>query len=70
MKWLLDAHLSRRFTSILSQHGHDAIHTLDLPDGNASSNEQVLVAAEHENRVVVTKDADFVNSFWLTESPR
>lgn len=70
MKWLLDAHLPRCLASILSRHGHDAIHTLDLPDGNASSDEQVLVAAEHENRVVVTKDADFVNSFWLTGGPR
>ena len=69
MKWLLDAHLPRRLASILSQHGYDAVHTLGLPDGNASSDDQVLVAAERENRVVVTKNADFVNSFWLTERP-
>jgi len=70
MKWLLDAQLPRRLAELFGQRGHDATHTLDLPTGNASSDEQLLNVAAVEDRVIVTKDADFVNSFWLTEKPR
>ena len=70
MKWLLDAQLPRRLAALLIQRGHDATHTLDLPDGNASSDGQLLDVAEAQDRIIVTKDADFVNSFWLAEQPR
>lgn len=70
MKWLLDANLPHRLAIMLSQRGHDAIHTIDLPVGNDSSDKQLLDAAECEGRVVVTKDSDFVNSFWLIDRPR
>lgn len=70
MKWLLDAQLPRRLAELFVRHGHEATHTLELPGANASSDEQLLDVAEIEDRVIVTKDADFVNSFWLTERPR
>ncbi|MBM4227232.1 MAG: hypothetical protein FJ164_05755 [Gammaproteobacteria bacterium] len=34
MKFLVDAQLPCRFAQWLAQHGHDALHTLDLPGGN------------------------------------
>lgn len=34
MKFLVDAQLPRRLAVRLSQAGLEAIHTLDLPDGN------------------------------------
>jgi predicted nuclease of predicted toxin-antitoxin system len=36
MKFLVDAQLPRRLIHRLREAGHDAIHTLDLPDGNRS----------------------------------
>jgi predicted nuclease of predicted toxin-antitoxin system len=30
MRFLVDAHLPRRLCAVLAQHGHDAMHTLDL----------------------------------------
>ena len=35
MKFLVDAQLPRRLCAVLAGRGHDAIHTLDLPDSNA-----------------------------------
>ncbi len=32
MKFLIDAHLPKRLARLLQQLGHDAIHTLDLPE--------------------------------------
>jgi predicted nuclease of predicted toxin-antitoxin system len=35
MRYLVDAQLPRRLALRLRDAGYDALHTLDLPDGNA-----------------------------------
>jgi predicted nuclease of predicted toxin-antitoxin system len=35
------------------------IHTLDLPGGNRATDQDILDVADRDQRVVVTKDADF-----------
>lgn len=37
MKFLVDAQLPRRLARFLQSQGYDAIHTRDLPEGNATS---------------------------------
>jgi predicted nuclease of predicted toxin-antitoxin system len=37
---------------------------------NRTKDSEINEVAEHEGRVVVTKDADFVNSFYLTGRPQ
>lgn len=69
MKVLVDAQLPRRLAGWLSGAGCDALHTLDLPDGNRSTDEQVMQRAELDGRVVVSKDADFVNSHLISGRP-
>jgi predicted nuclease of predicted toxin-antitoxin system len=53
----------------LTAAGYNAIHTLDLPNGNRTPDEQVIKVAERDQRVVVTKDADFVDSHLLRRRP-
>lgn len=69
MKFLVDAQLPRRLALSISAANHDAIHTLDLPDGNNTTHAQINVISGEEERIVITKDADFVNSFWLEQKP-
>ena len=69
MKFLVDAHLPRRLVFRLRAVGYDAIHTLDLPNRNRTSDQDILAVAARESRIVVTKDADFVNSFILNHEP-
>jgi predicted nuclease of predicted toxin-antitoxin system len=69
MNFLVDAHLPRRLVRRLREAGHDAIHTLDLPNGNRTSDDEVSTTSIQEQRVVITKDADFVNSLLLTGKP-
>lgn len=69
MKFLVDAQLPRRLAYWLQEAGHDAIHTLDLPLGNRSPDRVIYEISEREQRIVVTKDADFVNSFTLYHKP-
>jgi predicted nuclease of predicted toxin-antitoxin system len=69
MKFLVDAHLPRRIARRLQAAGYDALHTLDLPDGNRTTDAEINAISLREQRVVVTKDADFVNSFLLKHQP-
>lgn len=69
MKFLVDAQLPRRMAWWMREHGHDVVHTLDLPERNRTTDGTVTEIADAENRVVVTKDADFVNSFHLRGRP-
>jgi predicted nuclease of predicted toxin-antitoxin system len=69
MKFLIDAHLPRRMASWLSSAGCDAVHTLDLPDGNRTTDGRLIDCADREQRAIVTKDADFVNSHVLHAKP-
>jgi len=69
MKFLIDAQLPRRLALRLRDLGHDALHTLDLPLGNRTPDDELTELAQSENRVVVTKDSDFVVSFWVRKQP-
>ena len=70
MKFLVDAQLPRRLASLLQIQGHDAIHTLDLPAANRTSDQEIIRFADIEQRVVITKDADFVHSFHIDREPK
>jgi len=69
MKLLVDAQLPKRMATWFSRAGCDAIHTLDLPDGNRSADEQIIERAELDERIVVSMDADFVNSHVVSGKP-
>jgi len=69
MNFLVDANLPRRLTNLFREHGHHAVHTLDLPDANATGDMAILQYSDEENCVIITKDSDFTTSFWLNNRP-
>ena len=69
MKFLVDAQLPRRFANWLREAGHDALYTLDLPGKNHTSDSELIARAMREGRVVISKDADFVQSYLVTGEP-
>ncbi|MDP9310264.1 MAG: DUF5615 family PIN-like protein [Chloroflexota bacterium] len=69
MKFLVDAQLPRRLARRLRESGHDVIHTLDLPTQNHTTDQQINEISVQEQRVVITKDADFVTSYLLAGRP-
>ena len=69
MRFLVDAQLPRRLARRLREGGHDAVHTLDLPDGNRTTDAEINRRSVEEARIVVTKDADFVDSLLLQGVP-
>lgn len=69
MKFLVDAHLPRKLAIQLKEMGYDTRHTLGLPLGNRTTDQFINELSITEQRVVITKDADFVDSFWLQDQP-
>ncbi len=69
MKFLIDAHLPPSLRDVFRAAGHDAIHTLDMPDQNASRDGLLNEISMAEMRVVVTKDTDFFYSHLLHGRP-
>ena len=69
MRFLIDAQLPRRLAILLRQRGHDVLHTLDLPEGNRTSDERICDLSESDDRVVISKDGDFVDSFLVQRRP-
>lgn len=69
MNFLIDAQLPRRLAWQLRQMGHDALHTLDLPGGNATTDAEIILVADSQARIVVSKDDDFVQSHLIQGRP-
>lgn len=69
MRFLVDAQLPKRFCLWIEAAGHDALHTLDLPRRNLTPDDEIINLAEREDRIVITKDDDFVQSFLICRRP-
>jgi predicted nuclease of predicted toxin-antitoxin system len=69
MKFLIDAQLPRRMAGWLAAAGCDAMHTLDLPLGNRTPDDDLISRAENDDRVLITKDGEFVDSHLLKARP-
>ena len=63
MKFLVDAQLPRRLARLLKESGHDVTPTLELPHRNATLDGVLRSLCAREERVLVTKDSDFVSGF-------
>jgi len=69
VRFLLDAQLPRALGLALRKAGHEALHTLDLTNGNRTSDQSIALIADKEGYIVVSKDSDFVVSLLLKGSP-
>ena len=69
MKFLVDAQLPVRLARFLQASGYDTLHTGDLPKQNATSDTEINNISVEQERVVITKDYDFVDSFMTIQKP-
>ncbi len=70
MKFIVDAQLPKSLSDLLNQLGYDLIHTLDLPDKNLTQDGFITELAIQEDRVVITKDSDFLQSYLIKSEPQ
>lgn len=69
IKFIVDAQLPYRLGILLREKGFDTIHTDDLPDKECTTDTEIRFIAKEENRVVITKDNDFFESYIISNSP-
>lgn len=69
MKFIVDAQLPRSLSELLRQQGHDSVHTLDLPEKNRTKDAYISELSTREDRIVITKDSDFIETFLLLSKP-
>lgn len=69
MRFLIDAQLPILLKSVLIEKGFETFHSADLPNGNSSSDSEIIAFALENSLVVITKDSDFLDSFLLLSKP-
>jgi len=69
VKFLIDAQLPKSLSDFLNSKGFDSIHTLDLPNKNKTKDKQIAQIATEENRIVISKDNDFLESYLVKSEP-
>lgn len=70
MKLIIDAQMPFRLSQLLKQKGYDVIHTDDLQNKERTTDDEIRNIARKENRIVVSKDLDFLNSYYLKGEPK
>ncbi len=68
-RFLVDAHLPLKLARAMQAAGYDTVHTRELPRGNATKDSEINTLSLADECVVITKDADFVQSFTLQGRP-
>jgi len=69
MKFLVDAQLPYQLADFLNELGFDAIHTENLPHKERTHDKEIRELAYSQKRIVITKDSDFIHSFYFQRKP-
>jgi len=69
LQFVVDAQLPKKLSDFLNKKGFNSIHTLDLPDKNSTTDKYIIEFAFSENRILITKDDDFLRSFLISKKP-
>jgi len=69
MKFIIDAQLPFALSKYLEHKGFDVIHTDDLPNKEYTTDNEIREISIKENRIVITKDSDFLDSFYVNSIP-
>jgi predicted nuclease of predicted toxin-antitoxin system len=69
MKFVIDAQLPYGLKIFLKDNGFDAIHTDDMPNRERTTDKEIINISELENRIIITKDKDFLDSHILLNKP-
>ncbi len=69
LKFIIDAQLPKRLSDFLNANDYYSIHTLDLPNKNATPDNFIKEKAFQENFILITKDDDFLRSFLIEKKP-
>jgi predicted nuclease of predicted toxin-antitoxin system len=69
MKFLSDAQLPPSLKQLFTDKGYDCIHTIDLEQGNDTSDKIINQVSVSEQRILITKHTDFFDSLIVRNEP-
>ena len=69
MKFIIDAQLPYSLCILLKWKGLDCVHTDDLPEKERTSDNEIRQIAVSENRIVISKDSDFLEPYLVKGIP-
>ena len=70
MKVLCDVHISYNVVRLLNMNQIESIHVNDILDGWSTKDREIALFADANDFIVFTKDADFRNSHFLSQTPK
>lgn len=70
MKFIVGAQLPKSLSDFLNAKGFDSLLTLDLPNKNKTKDYQIAKLANEEERFLISKDIDFLESLIVKSEPR
>ena len=68
-KFIIDTQLPTKLAKFLRDKGFPTIHTTYYPNGHLLDDAAIVEMAIRENRIIVTKDSDFLDNFLLNGVP-
>ncbi len=69
MKLLVDEQLPQLLAEVLQSKGFDAVHISALLTGERITDSSIIQISIDQNRVVITKDVDFLNNYIVRKAP-
>jgi predicted nuclease of predicted toxin-antitoxin system len=70
MKFLCDVHISFKLVNALNQLGYECVHVNNILDKWFTKDEAITKFADKNDYIIITKDADFRNSFFINRTPK
>jgi predicted nuclease of predicted toxin-antitoxin system len=70
MKFLCDVHISFKVKSHIQKLGFEAIHVNEILEGSRTKDTDLSKYCDSNGCILITKDADFKNSFLLFSKPK
>jgi predicted nuclease of predicted toxin-antitoxin system len=69
IKFFVDTQLPPLLAKFLAEKDFDAIHTTDFPEGHLLQDTEIVKIAISEQRIIITKDSDFLDNYLLKGAP-
>jgi predicted nuclease of predicted toxin-antitoxin system len=70
MKFLCDVHISYKIVRYLESLGYQAIHINEILEKSGTKDSDICNYADQNDMIVMTKDADFRDSYFIKQTPK
>ena len=69
LTFIIDTQLPPKLAKYLYDKGFPSIHTTYFPNGHLLDDKTIIEIAVRENRIIVTKDSDFLDNYLINGVP-